>query len=114
MIALTVPPSWFARGQKQVFTDMLATAIDRGECPKQADGLGAAFRRGYRAQDRRATPYDKTSLGFAAYRAGCQFGIDETLSRRAATNSAAISNHTRISPPKQSDSKLERGFGPRQ
>jgi hypothetical protein len=72
--ALYVPPAWFTPQQKRVHRLM--------NCPEghetamhQNDSFGHSYRRGYAQQDRRSYPYPRSSLAYAAYRAGCDYGL---------------------------------------
>ena len=77
--ALYQPPAWFTQQQKRVYL-----ALEHEQAMRQRDGFGAAYRRGYADQNRRLYPYERSSLAYAAYRAGCDYGLATRPTQRCA------------------------------
>lgn len=74
MRALYKAPSWFTRQQKRLYLQM-NDHDGHEQAMRQNDDLGFAYRRGYAYQNLREDAYERRSLAYAAYRAGCDYGL---------------------------------------
>jgi hypothetical protein len=74
MRALYQPPASFDAKQRRLYRSMnCPEGHERGL--RQQDAFGQAYRLGFADQNRRLRPYPTTSLAYAAYRAGCDYGL---------------------------------------
>ena len=72
--ALYLPPRWFDDKQRRLYLTMMSPS-GHYSAMRQDDPLARVYRLGFAEQNRRRYPYPRSSLAYAAYRAGCDFGL---------------------------------------